>query len=480
MKLKNNGAVNNPIKSTHTDGSRSRRFRHQMRVPAAHRHMGRSIAGKAPIGNRGRDSKGRIRPNRTPTKAQVQRRQSEMEVREAEKRNSRGQQVNRLRPGAIHARWGSPADMTGKGHGQDHIIQYATAAGICSCLLLVSAAGLGSLNDSRPSKENIAINSQGAGMLAGWLYVKAGTTMFTSIVACCLRSYWVWSDYNGSAKLRTYVGLMFVDWCYGLFVLILMLANYVDHAFWWVGLVILVLFSGASLRTMFDIVYAVGRKLKEKKIEKEITETKEETSNNGMVDPQEVKAAASTSTITRSGAGNSAAAEKIDILVMAESAEPSAPPIQYDDPPAAPSSPVRADRMMQRPAPPTSSGSGINSIIMNKKAFEQKWLRLPQLSSRNDTFLPPIPGMGDIKMHLKARNFDVVASGTLEGITRVYMHQQVSSDVYMLAEIVISVGHDASAHCTLTTTIKVDAIGLGNPNLGRIVDSMELALLFRY
>lgn len=40
-----------------------------MRIPAASRAMGRSIAGKAPSGNQNRNSRGRIKPNtRTPTK----------------------------------------------------------------------------------------------------------------------------------------------------------------------------------------------------------------------------------------------------------------------------------------------------------------------------------------------------------------------------------------------------------------------------
>ena len=118
-------------------------------------------------------------------------------------------------------------------------------------------------------------------------------------------------------------------------------------------------------------------------------------------------------------------------------------------------------------------------FVMDQRSFEQKWLRLPQLSSRNDTFLPPMPGIGDIKLHMMERNFNIVASGTIEGVTRIYMHCLVSSENYLLVEVVISAGVDASAQCTLTTTIKIDASGMGDPNLSRIVDSMELSLLFR-
>ena len=56
------------------------------------------------------------------------------------------------------------------------------------------------------------------------------------------------------------------------------------------------------------------------------------------------------------------------------------------------------------------------------------------------------------------------------------MHCLVSSENYLLVEVVISAGVDASAQCTLTTTIKIDASGMGDPNLSRIVDSMELSL----
>lgn len=83
-------------------------------------------------------------------------------------------------------------------------------------------------------------------------------------------------------------------------------------------------------------------------------------------------------------------------------------------------------------------------------------------------------------LQILTRNFDVVASGTLDGVTRVYMHRRVSNGCYLLAEIVMSVGHDTNAPCTLTTTIKVDEYAMGNPNLGRFVDSLELGILFRY
>ena len=43
--------------------------------------------------------------------------------------------------------------------------------------------------------------------------------------------------------------------------------------------------------------------------------------------------------------------------------------------------------------------------VMNQRMFEDRWLRLPQLSSRHDTFLPPVPAMSDIKLHFKGEMF---------------------------------------------------------------------------
>ena len=71
-------------------------------------------------------------------------------------------------------------------------------------------------------------------------------------------------------------------------------------------------------------------------------------------------------------------------------------------------------------------------------------------------------------------------TGEIEGISRIYAHRQVSKDCYLLVELVVSVGFDASAQCTLATTLKVDSNGLGNPMLGSIVDSMDLRVLFRF
>ena len=178
-----------------------------MRIPAASRAMGRSMAGKAPSGNQNRNSRGRIKPNtRTPTKEERYKREVRQlqieEKRQIKKSNTRGQQVIQQRPGAMHARWGNPAEMSGKGHGQDHIIGYATAAGITACLLLISAAGLNSLNDNRDKEQGVLLNVEGAALLSVWLYVKVASTGLTSGVACCLRSYWVWSNYNGSSKLK--------------------------------------------------------------------------------------------------------------------------------------------------------------------------------------------------------------------------------------------------------------------------------------
>ena len=113
-----------------------------MRVPAAHRAMGRSIAGKRPVGNSGRDRRGRIKPNRTPNKSDPRRTSTSSSTTNKQtkptRERSRAQEVNRLRPAGVHTQWGAPGDVDGKMAGQSHILQFATAAAVCACLFLVS------------------------------------------------------------------------------------------------------------------------------------------------------------------------------------------------------------------------------------------------------------------------------------------------------------------------------------------------------
>ena len=428
--------------------------------------MGRSIAGKAPVGNSGRDRNGRIRPNTTPLKSRTSDRQREASRVAARGQTNRGQQVNQLRPGAMHTQWGAPGQLDGKTAGQDHILQFATAAGVCAALLLLAAAGLMANATER----------RGASTLATWMYVKTVTTAVTSVSACALRGYWVWSNYNGSSKLTSYGVLVFADWLFGLVVLVVLLAHYMDNGFWWLGFVVLLVFSAASLRTLSDLVYASLRKNKEKK-QKAIDEKDKEKGGQGGEggeNPEDVESPTVDAMV-------------VGTAVSDEMRAPSAPPLQHasaftniQEIPSAPASPVKNDRMLIQNPPLHPVDEYVNGHVMDQRVFEEKWLKLPQLSSRNDTFFPPCPALGDIKLHLKERQFDVVASGALEGVTRVYMHRRVSKGYYLLAEIVMSVGHDASAQCTLTTTLKVDEQVMGDPSLGRVVDSMDLGILFRF
>ena len=134
-----------------------------MRVPAAHRAMGRSIAGKRPVGNSGRDRRGRIKPNRTPNKSDPRRPSTTStsttsattsttnKQTKPTRERSRAQEVNRLRPAGVHTQWGAPGDVDGKMAGQSHILQFATAAAVCACLFLVSGAGLASVQGGTTS-----------------------------------------------------------------------------------------------------------------------------------------------------------------------------------------------------------------------------------------------------------------------------------------------------------------------------------------
>jgi hypothetical protein len=377
-----------------------------MRIPATTRAMGRSIADKKPIGNSGRDRKGRIKPNQTPMKLS-KRSVDPHRLASIKNGQSRGQKVNKLRPGAVHTSWGNPRILRGKTAGQDHILQFATAAGIFSCFFLIAAAGLQSLKNIRQTSSattagsatedstSTLANVNGASNLATWLWVKTGTTGLTSILACLLRSYWVWSNYNGSSKLSSYCFVMCMDWLFGIVVMIAMINNYIEHGFWWFGFISLLLFTAASLRTIFDLVYASIKRNNEKKEEKEEKEEKKEQKEREEKDDE---VAAGTKAVEPA------------VISIAESDEPSAPPlspssksnqhtseftnIQNIVQPPAPSSPVKMYH------PPILLEE---SEIMNQQMFEDKWLKLPQLSSRNHTFMPPLPPIGDIKMHLKER-----------------------------------------------------------------------------
>ena len=491
-----------------------------MRVPSAARHMGRSIAGKSTTykNKNKNNNQGQIKPHLTPSKqrntaaaaraATLQRQDPHRAASRHAKSSqaNRGQRVNTMRPGGVHTQWGAPAALSGKTQGQDHVLQFATASGVFACLFLISGAGLANLKNtvgsSKSEKNPTTYNVQGAVTLGTWLYVKTVTTAVLSLLSCLLRSYWVWSNYNGSSKLASYTALMVLDWVFGIVVMVVLLSTYIEHGFWWVGFVSLFVFTAASLRVIFDLVYAVLKRNREKK---EGQGGEEGAAGGEGEEPGNVEEG------TKEGTKEGEAMAHSDEL-------PSAPPLvipvhpgnggnnndsnhndgnnhdgqhqnnprhttdftHMEDIPVAPSSPVRSDRMMYQP-PPTANPVGLRpGEVMGQEVFEGKWLRLPQLSSRNNIFQPPIPAIGDVKMHLKERQFDVVASGALDGVTRVYMHRRISAGCYLFGELVVSAGHDASAQCTLTTTLKIDESAMGNPHLGRIVDSMDLGVLFRF
>ena len=441
-----------------------------MRVPAAHRAMGRSIAGKRPVGNSGRDRRGRIKPNRTPNKSDPRRPSTTStsttsattsttnKQTKPTRERSRAQEVKRLRPAGVHTQWGAPGDVDGKMAGQSHILQFATAAAVCACLFLVSGAGLASVqggsttttttttssttSTSTSTKSGSGVtaaaaaaaaaadNAATATLLSDWLFAKTASTAFISFVACGLRSYWVFTNYTGSSKLTSFSILMSMDWIFGLIIMIVMLFNYVENGFWWLGFATLLIFTLASLRTFFDIVYSAIRKSKEKKKFTKDRKNEEEKKNEEKKKNEEEKN-------EKGDDYNEESPRSINVVVVADDAEPSAPPIHYDDddddenaPPKAPVSPVKSDRMMKRGSGTTANergeaggaggaggedggdGSRLRpGEVMNQRMFEDRWLRLPQLSSRNDIFLPPVTAMSDIKLHFKEREFDVVASG---------------------------------------------------------------------
>ena len=81
-------------------------------------------------------------------------------------------------------------------------------------------------------------------------------------------------------------------------------------------------------------------------------------------------------------------------------------------------------------------------------------------------------------MHLQERAFHVVASGNVEGLTRVYLYRALDdgSTSFLLCELLMAPGVDASAPCTCTLTIKVDG-SEGSPSIGSAVDALDLGIL---
>ena len=81
-------------------------------------------------------------------------------------------------------------------------------------------------------------------------------------------------------------------------------------------------------------------------------------------------------------------------------------------------------------------------------------------------------------MHLQERGFSVVASGTVEGLTRVYLYRGLDDGEtsFLLCELLMAPGVDASAPCTVTLTIKVDG-SEGSPSIGGAVDALDLKML---
>ena len=129
---------------------------------------------------------------------------------------------------------------------------------------------------------------------------------------------------------------MVADFLYGGLVLVLMMLNFVGHFFWWLGFLVLLLFSAGGLRTLFDILFALDRKNKEKQndqTQKEKIDT--QLTQDNQIDLNQIQ--------------KKNKDDKIEIVVTAESddATPSAPPFtDLNEIPYAPASPVRSDRMM--------------------------------------------------------------------------------------------------------------------------------------
>ncbi len=448
-----------------------------MRIPARHKHMGRSVAGKPPARAKTRQS--------THAKRRGSRNGSGSQRGIPDTaRSSVSRGAAPTRPSAKHAMWGKPGAMTAKQTGQAIILNYAYVAGSFGVISILAGAVL---------EGDKSVNKTFLGSGPGLFFILRGvTSLCTSVVGCALRGYWALSDFEGSGKLKSYAAMLAVDWLWGLLVIIAAGVCMHDSFFWWVGIIGDSVFQLGVLRTLTDLIsMAAHHKRRKENGELEDPEERSSSQGSGRISPrldgggdaagdgdgfgfsrkdEEEKEHPQDVELGRGGITASA--------VSAQEVGPSAPPLEsafittviadeVDGVSTAPSSPIT-----HAIAPPISSRP-----TLSQHDFEEKWLRLHQLSSSTQS-CRVVPSVADVKMHLQERGFSVVASGTVEGLTRVYLYRGLEGGQtsFLLCEILLAPGIDASAPCTCTLSIKVDG-SEGSPAIGAAVDELDLKIL---
>lgn len=428
--------------------------------------MGRSVAGKRP-------ARAATRPSTHVKRSKNTYRQPDTARSSASSSQSNG--VMPKRPDGLHAMWGKPGAMTAKQTGQAIILQYSYVAG--SFGVIGALAGAVLEGDSSVGKTFL-------GSRIGVYFILRGiSSVCMTLVGCMLRGYWALSDFEGSSKLKTYTTVLVADWLFGLLVIIAAGICMHDSFFWWLGIISNSVFQLGTLRTISDLTAMAARHKRTKRMDKTRGEEggrlEYDTNNVDMGKTNNNDAAYMKQIAGRKDEGvDLESSGSRNVATAAAEVSPSAPPLDsslittvladdIEDIPIAPSSPARVYE-----APSTRPGSR----LLSQREFEEKWLKLRQLSSSTHS-CRKVPAVADVKLHLTERNFDVVASGTIEGLTRVYVYQPLDGGKsFLLCELLMSPGINTMADCTCTLTIKVDG-SEGSPSVGAAVDALDLGVL---
>ena len=438
--------------------------------------MGRSLAGKPPAGANLAPSDGASRRGSSSIRS------SNDGIRGPDTARSSISNSVPMRPNSHHAMWGKPGAMTPKETGQAIILNYSYVAGSFGVISILAGAVLqGDKN----------INKKFLGSGPGVYFILRGvTSIITTLVGCVLRGYWALSDFQGSGKLKSYAIMLAADWVWGLLVILAAGLCMHDSFFWWVGIVSDSVFQLGVLRTLTDLISMAMRHKKFKR---------DESKNNageyrGEVDSSSLSPRRADS-FTSSAGGvlvgeqherNESKLRSYDTEMGDAISVPTSPNLQEVVPSAPPLEPtfittVIADEIDGVPTAPSSPMIQISvpaaaaSPMLTQHDFEEKWLRLRQLSSTSRS-CRVVPSVADVKIHLTDRGFKVIASGVVEGLTRVFSYLPLEYGSFLLLELLLAPGVDARAPCTCTLTIKVDG-SEGSPSIGRAVDSLDLKML---
>ena len=332
-----------------------------MRIPARHKH--------GPL-HRGQTSSGAATRPSTHVKRSSASRQPD-----TARSSTSSSQFNRAvpqRPDGLHAMWGRPGAMSAKQTGQAIILQYSYVAGFFGVISILSGAVLE--GDRGAAKTFLGFT------IGVYFIIRGITAVCMTLVGCVLRGYWALSDFEGSSKIKSYVVVLMVDWVIGLLVIVAAGVCMHDSFFWWVGIINSAVFQLGMLRTISDLIAMAGRHKRAKQT-KEPGDRADDDLDGGDhatkidIDDATSRDAADTEKMV--------GGKTMALVTMAAEVSPSAPPIDpslittvvaddIEGVPTAPSSPVR---MFETPS--VRSGSQ----VLSQRNFEEKWLRLSQLSS---------------------------------------------------------------------------------------------------